>query len=281
MIVSYDRVADIYDETRRIPDLIAQEFYRTVLQKTRIAHNSIILDAGIGTGRATSHLLAHGVRAVGVDISRNMLQKLIEKTKRKNILSSIFLTVGDVTSLPFRDSSFDLVIAVHILHLVNLKRFVSEARRVLKSDGCLVVGASSVGQIQSCVGQKYMELLDHYVDNEKNLRSFIWKCFFGKIYKIKFFGHLLDIVKKYINWVTFLKNNARSVETRIIKWEERHRSSDVLRQLKDRTFSFQWAVPVETHKEIMSRLRDWIFRQRGSHFIEKIERRFKIIIVKF
>lgn len=281
MVLSFDPVADIYDETRCLPNWVLQEFYRTILKEAQIGHSSIVLDAGVGTGRTIDDLISYGVELVGVDISRKMLEKLIQKIEQKNISSQIHLTLSDVTSLPFKDSSFDLITAVHILHLVNLKKFVFEARRVLRSNGCLVVSTSGVGEAQSRVGQKYTELLDEYCGNRKTLRFLLLKYFVRKVYKIRFFGLLLDIIKKYVNWVTFLRNNACSIETKIFRWEEQFDTSAVLERLENRPFSFQWDISVEAHKEIMHRLRNWIAKQRRTNFVEKIERRFEIVIVRF
>ena len=281
MVISYDHVAEIYDETRRIPNSILGEFYKIVLNRVRFDKNSIILDAGVGTGRTIIPLLACRVKLVGIDISRNMLQKLLEKIDKKNISTQFHLILGDVTNIPSGDSIFDLVIAVHILHLVNWKKCISEIRRVLKTDGYLIVGNSGAGELQTVVGQKYVELLDKYV-NRKTLRYLLWKNFLAKIYEIKLLGHLLNIVKKHENLQTFLRSNACFFEKHIIKWNEKYESFNVLKRLERHVFSFQWNIPIKVHKEIMQKLKKWINKRRKRQpFVEKIERQFEVFVVKF
>jgi len=52
-----------------------------------------------------------------------------------------FRTVGDGTCLPFQEAIFDRVICMHSLHhlrsFAHIEPLLSEARRVLKQDGCL------------------------------------------------------------------------------------------------------------------------------------------------
>jgi SAM-dependent methyltransferase len=51
------------------------------------------------------------------------------------------LTQADVTRLPFSDSSFDAVLAVHILHLVpDWRGALAEAARVLRPGGLFIQG---------------------------------------------------------------------------------------------------------------------------------------------
>ena len=95
------------------------------------------LDLGCGTGRHARLLAERGIRTVGVDLSRRLLQQ-----GRKTVEAcgpQPRLVCGDLAALPFR-SRFDLVYAlnfvVSFLHtneaLLNALR---EARRVLSPRG--------------------------------------------------------------------------------------------------------------------------------------------------
>ena len=68
-----------------------------------------------GHGRIAKPLLAAGVRITGIDLSRNMMNRLRETL---GDLPAPALLNGDITRLPFASESFDAVIGVHILHLV-------------------------------------------------------------------------------------------------------------------------------------------------------------------
>ena len=55
------------------------------------------------------------------------------------------LSVGDAQALPFADSSFDVVMANHMLyHVPDIEQAVLEARRVLKPDGIFVAATNSI-----------------------------------------------------------------------------------------------------------------------------------------
>jgi len=102
-----------------------------------------ILDAGCGVGLLTSHMakLARrkniNLEITGVDILPEMLNYAEERIQREG-LKDVNFVEGDVTSLPFPDNSFDLVVAVFIFFLLNEKEldaFLNEVYRVTKPGG--------------------------------------------------------------------------------------------------------------------------------------------------
>ncbi len=102
-----------------------------------------VLDAGCGSGR---HLCAAfrtpGMEVVGVDLNRADLDKakgfltlMAAETEGRWLISR-----ADVTKLPFRDDSFDVVVCSEVLeHVVENRTAVGELLRVLKPGGDLVV----------------------------------------------------------------------------------------------------------------------------------------------
>ncbi|HEV3273812.1 MAG TPA: class I SAM-dependent methyltransferase, partial [Candidatus Dormibacteraeota bacterium] len=72
------------------------------------------LEIGVGTGRITLPLARAGVSMVGVDISREMLRKLIQNSDG----APPAVVIGDATRLPFGEGKFSAVIAAHVLHLI-------------------------------------------------------------------------------------------------------------------------------------------------------------------
>ncbi len=92
--------------------------------------NDIILDVGCGVGEYLTLLdKAHSVQ--GIDFSQEMISISNSKTKSP-------LYIGDATSLPFKNNSFDLVYCVGLLH--HLKKpdkvysSMKELARVSKRD---------------------------------------------------------------------------------------------------------------------------------------------------
>ena len=81
-----------------------------------------VLDIGAGTGVAGRAALAAGAkRVVSVDLARNMLRRCG---------ADLHPLAADAASLPFRDGSFDLVLAAFSLsHLPDLAAGLTEIRR--------------------------------------------------------------------------------------------------------------------------------------------------------
>lgn len=90
-----------------------------------------ILDAGCGPGTALIYLSQFG-EVIGVDISD---EALILAKKRGKVIK------GDVSTLPFKDKTFDLVICIDLLYhkWVNTERAISEITRVLKPEGIFLL----------------------------------------------------------------------------------------------------------------------------------------------
>ncbi len=95
-----------------------------------------VLDLGCGGGLIAVPLLEKGVEVTGVDLSAESIEaaKVASRGRGKFI-------VGDICSLDFPSSSFDCVLIVDVLdHIPHFSKVLSEASRVLKSQGKLFVG---------------------------------------------------------------------------------------------------------------------------------------------
>jgi len=120
--VSFDRVAEVYDKTRRLPDEVMTGLVKTFTAE--FAGCTRVLDVGIGTGRLAAPLQKAGLHVVGVDISR----KMVDKAKEKGVGD---LVLADARLIPFRDKVFDVAVSVHLLHLVSdWQKVISEICRV-------------------------------------------------------------------------------------------------------------------------------------------------------
>ena len=110
MDISFDRIADRYDTSRSMPEVVMEEIMRAMGKL--LPKDSLILDAGVGTGRYALPMQARGYEVVGVDISGRMLKRAKEKGV-KDILR------GNLRALPFKDKAFDHSMSVHVLHLIE------------------------------------------------------------------------------------------------------------------------------------------------------------------
>lgn len=104
----FDKVARIYDST--IPEHIRDHY---LLKRIDFIRNrfkqGLVLDVGSGTGLLAQQLNASGFRAVGLDVSLEMLYEALKRGGKDNICST-------AVNLPFKAESFDLVISIAAFH---------------------------------------------------------------------------------------------------------------------------------------------------------------------
>src|SRR5438128_9136368 len=106
--LSFDRVAAIYDETR---GLAPRAMARVLAVLVDQLQGKRVLEVGVGTGRYAVPLQKSGIRVVGVDISR----KMVEFGLAKGLRDVVF---ADAARLPFVSGSFDVATTNHVLHLI-------------------------------------------------------------------------------------------------------------------------------------------------------------------
>ncbi len=147
--VSFNRVAESYDETRGFPTRVMDELVGKVVNQLYLCKT--ILDLGVGTGRFAKPLQHHGFDVVGVDIARKMISKAVEREVDK-------LVMGDACYLPFRKGSFDAVICIHILHLIQ--EWAAALRQICRVTRNLMVsimygGSDPIHEAYGCLLKKY------------------------------------------------------------------------------------------------------------------------------
>lgn len=105
----------------------------TAFLKKYLPKNDLkILDAGCGAGAALSYLSTFG-KTIGVDKSEEALKYARKRGRVKK---------GDITNLPFKDNTFDLVFCHEVLYhrwVEDDKKAISEFHRVLKKGGLLLL----------------------------------------------------------------------------------------------------------------------------------------------
>ena len=132
--INFDSFAVNYDDTRAVSDTLLMLFFKSFLEVNDQPTNSLkkILEIGCGTGRVSRIFALNKFNVTGVDVSRNMLDKAIEKSKKENW--DFTGVLSDARELPFEDNEFDIVYCVHVLHLIkDWKRVIAEALRCSKS----------------------------------------------------------------------------------------------------------------------------------------------------
>jgi len=98
--------------------------------------NSLILDAGGGTGRWAIPLAKIGYRVVLCDISKGMLNQAEGKIQEEGLSDRIELKEEDLTDLSFPDQTFNFVLCEDgPISISDSQKVVSELGRVLKKNG--------------------------------------------------------------------------------------------------------------------------------------------------
>ncbi|HEY3369118.1 MAG TPA: class I SAM-dependent methyltransferase [Symbiobacteriaceae bacterium] len=134
---NFDRISDKYDATRGLPGHVAEHLCRWV--RSRLPADPAITEIGVGTGRIALPFIRADVRFTGLDIAEKMMAQLREKLGGD--LNRSRLLLADITEpLPVADGSQDAVIAVHILHLVDAVKALTQVHKALKPHGALIWG---------------------------------------------------------------------------------------------------------------------------------------------
>lgn len=136
----WDKYAGIFDQLMgdsgdRLHQTLIDPLIHSYLADLR---NGVILDAGCGNGYLLRQLATNARQVIGVESSEELI-KLADK--RLEGLDNVSIRFGDLEiQIPFHDQSSDVVIASMVVHyLESLDLFVTEAYRILKPGGRVIV----------------------------------------------------------------------------------------------------------------------------------------------
>src|SRR6266487_4941377 len=146
MIANDPRYTSAGTEGQSIDDLLKgfdDRFEKTVEEiKENTKARDEILDVGCGEGKIWQ--LFPNLHVTGLDFSADNLK--MAKQYLKPVL-------GTAEKLPFKDNSFDLVVATEILeHVMHPDKVLEEANRVLKSGGHAIISFPNTAGLQFRLG---------------------------------------------------------------------------------------------------------------------------------
>jgi len=213
--ISFDRVAEIFDRTRSPPPRVMNKIIDALQED--LEGFKRILDLGIGTGRFAKPLQDVGFEVVGIDISGKMLEKANEK-------GTANLIMGDITTLPFKPSTFDASISIHTLHLVkNWESALQEMARVTREN--LVTILHEAPDHEVTPGGVYRDVLEKY-------------------------GYLCShpgLMERRLNEII------KPEKTRLII-SYNISAKESIDFLSEKVFAIQWNVPQDLHEKAMNEL---------------------------
>ncbi|MBN1314655.1 MAG: class I SAM-dependent methyltransferase [Anaerolineales bacterium] len=200
-------------------------------------NGSCFLEIGTGSGRITGPLQESGVRLVGVDISHSKLERI---TRRPNLS----LAQADAGQLPFPPQTFNAVITVHVMHLLdNPIQAIQEIHRVLLPAGFYFRGASAIDphSIWSSVRQKWESLLD-----ENNIRR--------------------HHKERSPEMVDNLLMAAGAISDKVLVIEIGHDTSPAgeIHKIRERISNKSWTAPEAMQSILLNELECWAIDEYGS-----------------
>ena len=286
--LSFDPFAHIYDETRGYPAAVAQQIAQAIDQVANATAQTAYLEVGVGTGRIALPLASLGRTYTGVDISQKMVDRLKEKIQstgwdeqsqpwgeqpdeeRSRIIpvsrytqdqppATLRIVMNDITDLPFHDQSFDVVISVHVFHLVDgWQNAIQEVLRVLRPGGLLLHcgddhGPSEVQPIQD----EWRKIINDLGFDPRRPGAP---------------SH--QIVTQY------LRQRFETEEIQALTWQRQLTPRQVLRDIELRHFSSTWVIPEHIFMQAIPRLRSWVAEKYGARMDTVYAQQSRFVINK-
>ncbi len=111
-----------------------------VVKSAGIKLGDKVLDIGCGSGFLSleaAQVVGDNGKVYSLDMREEMLEVLVEKAKKSNLVDRISTICSSATKLPFDDESFDAVIMSYVLHenVESVEGILHEVMRVLKKGG--------------------------------------------------------------------------------------------------------------------------------------------------
>jgi ubiquinone/menaquinone biosynthesis C-methylase UbiE len=256
---AYDAAAPSFDRHRALPDGVAESIRAAVLAVAGGAPRPRLLDVGAGAGRIGWPFVAAGDDYVGVDLSFGMLRAFLQRAACGAPQgSALRLVRADGRYLPFADAAFDAVIMIQVFGgMRGWRPLVTEARRVLRPSGALVVGRTLAPEdgVDARMKQRLASILfDIGVDPGNNVRAEAEEA---------------------------LRSAARSSESVLVtSWRADRTPREFL--ARHRTGARFSALPDPVKEEALRQLGDWAaetFGSLDSVFFES--RAFELSVFKF
>lgn len=168
--VKFDRAVDYYDQTRGFPPGEEAAIGAVIARAGMMSLSSRVLEIGVGTGRIALPVAQHVSAYYGIDLSRGMMGRLLNKRNGE----PIHVVEGDATRLPFPDDTFDAAVAVHVFHLIpGWRKALNELARVLKPGAPLVHAWTKDGDQFYKLWKAWDTVI--YPDGRKNDAGIQWK----------------------------------------------------------------------------------------------------------
>lgn len=167
----FDYYRDRNDKLEQVSvSLLRRSIIRQIPRNTRF-----LLDVGCGCAYIAKHFINSGTRVVSLDVAQANAEKALKKYPSDNHAA----VVADVFALPFKENTFDCIVASEIIeHTVDPHAFVEALKRVLKPGGTLIISTPYKEKIEyslcihcNCKTPKNAHLHSFDKNNMRSLHS--------------------------------------------------------------------------------------------------------------
>lgn len=134
-----------------LQQVVLKDFYQS-LKKDYDTKKWHVLEFGVGHGWNLPLMVKYFGKITGVDIAPSA----IEESKEYGF-KNVTLKVLKKEKLPFKNNSFDLIVATEVLeHVADLEKTVSELKRIIKPGGFILVSVPTYLNLRG-ISKKIME----------------------------------------------------------------------------------------------------------------------------
>ena len=134
----YKSLKNVPSSRRMRPSKVAVWLIKEFVSKKKIIPGKA-LDIGSGKGRNAIYLAKNGYEVVGIEIVEEAITFAKKEAKKKKVEGKVkFIKQNVGKKLVFKDKSFDLILDIWTMHLLNSKEreiYIKEIIRLLKPNG--------------------------------------------------------------------------------------------------------------------------------------------------
>ena len=156
-----------------------------------LVKDKVVLDAACGEGYGSYMIAQTAKKVVGLDISSESIALASEKYN----LDNLSFIEGDIAQLPYSDGCFDIVVSFETIEHVAegiQTAFLKEIRRVLKSNGVLVISTPNKKSTDECNIENKYHIREFYKDE---FAEFIGSEFSNVEFYSQYYGDALILHK--------------------------------------------------------------------------------------
>ncbi|GAA3412421.1 class I SAM-dependent methyltransferase [Paenibacillus hodogayensis] len=141
----WDKTASQYDQI----EMKDEQTYLQIIQRTKqhLKRSNLVLDFGCGTGLISNEIAEYVKGIHAIDISSKMIGIAEQEAKERN-LANINYVHATLFDERYKKGSFDVILAFHVLHLLEDEPIVLQRMNELLKPGGLLISATP------CVGEK-------------------------------------------------------------------------------------------------------------------------------